>query len=95
MWLAMANLLLETLVVGAQLLLAFFAFWLAWQTLLPVLPGPAQESKRIAPYAGFFTGPVVEPILRWLGLPRWLASACLLVVLAATEVALSRVPDLI
>lgn len=87
-------LLLETAVGVVQVFLAFFGFWLAWRTLLPVLPGPPMADDRIAPFAHYFTRPLVEPISQALHVSASLASFGLLVVLAALIALLERVPDL-
>lgn len=40
-------------------LLGFYAFWFVWRVLLPVLPGPLDPEDRIAPYALYFTDPLI------------------------------------
>ncbi len=58
-----------------QSVLSFYGFWLVWRVLLPVLPGPPEPDKRIAPFAGYFTDPFVQPVARALHVPprlsRW------------------------
>ncbi len=72
-----------------QLVLSFYGFWLVWRVLLPVLPGPRDPDERIAPFAGYFTDPLVAPLVR-LRAPAWVAALLLLVADAAALVALSR-----
>lgn len=74
----------------ARFVLSFYAFWLVWRVLLPLLPGPANPQDRVAPFAGYFTDPIVDPLARALRLPPRAVAAALLVVLAAVSVALSR-----
>ncbi len=72
-----------------QLLLNFYGFWLVWRVLLPVLPGPREPDERIAPFAGYFTDPLVAPLVR-LRVPAGAAALLLLLADAAALVALSR-----
>ncbi len=58
--------------------------------LLPLLPGPADPQERIAPFAGYFTDPLVNPVARTLRLPERAVAFALLVALAALSVGLSR-----
>jgi hypothetical protein len=74
----------------AQLLLSFYGFWLVWQVLLPVLPGPRQATDRIAPFAGYFIDPLRAPLTTRLRLPPWIASLILLITDAAALVALTH-----
>jgi len=73
-----------------QIVLGFYGFWLVWRVLLPVLPGPADPAKRIAPFAGYFTDLLAAPLIRLLRLPPWLAVLVLLVADAAALAALAR-----
>ncbi len=77
------------LVQLGELVLSFFGFWLVWRVLLPVLPGPSDPEERIAPFAGYFTDPLVAPLLR-LRLTAWVAALLLLLADAVVLVALSR-----
>ena len=77
-------------VVLAQFVLSFYAFWLVWRVLLPLLPGPADPNDRVAPFAGYVTDPVVNPVARALRLPPRAVAAALLIVIAVLSVALSR-----
>jgi hypothetical protein len=74
-----------------QSVLSFYGFWLVWRVLLPVLPGPPEPDKRIAPFAGYFTDPFVQPVARALHVPPRLVA---LVVVAIASVALARLPQL-
>jgi hypothetical protein len=79
--------------VGAilgQFVLSFYAFWLVWRVLLPLLPGPADPQERVAPFVGYFTGPLVDPLARTLHLPARAVALVLLVVVAVLSVGLSR-----
>lgn len=77
-------------VVLAQFVLSFYAFWLVWRVLLPLLPGPADPNDRAAPFVGYFTDPVVNPLARTLRLPPRAVAATLLVAIAVLSVVLSR-----
>lgn len=85
--------LLHTLIALAQLVLGFYSFWLVWQVLLPVLPGPRNPAERIAPFAGYFLDPFVQPLARLLRLHARLVSTFFLLVVAAGQVALARLSD--
>ncbi len=88
----MARFAIDPAIQVAQLLLSYYGFWLAWQVLLPVLPGPRRASDRIAPvlpgprrasdriapFAGYFTDPFRAPLTSGLRLPPWIASLVLL-----------------
>ncbi len=74
--------------------LGFYAFWLVWRVLLPVLPGPRDPSDRVAPYVGYFTDPFVVPVAKALHVPTRLVALVALVVVAAVFVALGRLPGL-
>lgn len=76
-------------VVLAQFVLSFYAFWLVWRVLLPLLPGPADPNDRVAPFVGYFTDPVVNPLARTLRLPPRAVAAALLVAVAVLSVVLS------
>ena len=86
----MARFAIDLAIQVAQLLLSFYGFWLAWQVLLPVLPGPRRASDRIAPFAGYFTDPFRAPLTSGLRLPPWIASLVLLLADAAALVALAH-----
>jgi uncharacterized protein YggT (Ycf19 family) len=79
--------------VLARFLLSFYAFWLVWRVLLPLLPGPADPQERIAPFVGYFTDPLVNPVARALRLPTRAVAFALLVLVAALSVGLSRAVD--
>jgi len=75
---------IQLIVVLGRIVLSFYAFWLVWRVLLPWLPGPADADERIAPYARYFTDPVLVPVHRVTGLPvRGLATISLVAVAAA------------
>ncbi len=74
----MARFAIDPTIQVAQLLLSFYGFWLAWQVLLPVRPGPHRASDRIAPFAGYFTDPFRAPLTSGLRLPPWIAALVLL-----------------
>ncbi len=82
--------LLQTVIAAGQLVLSFYGFWLVWRVLLPALPGPSKPDDRIAPYAGYFIDPLVQPIARHLHVHPRLLSGLLLVVVAGGQVGLSR-----
>lgn len=77
-------------IVLSQIVLGFYGFWLVWRVLLPLLPGPQKDSDRIAPYALYFTDPVIRPLADYFHIrPRWLAAGALVVV-AALQLVLQR-----
>ncbi len=82
--------LLETVITVAQTVLAFYDFWMVWRVLVPILPGPDDPAERIAPYAKYFTDPFMVPLGRFLRMPERIASAVLLLALAALHVGLTR-----
>lgn len=83
--------LLQTLIAVIKIVLSFYGFWLVWQVLLPILPGPRDKSKRIARFACYFTDPFVKPLSRVLHVhPKFLCVLFLLLV-AAAQVALGRI----
>ena len=73
---------------------SFYAFWLVWRVLLPDLPGPADRSDRIAPYAGYFTDPFIVPVAQALRVPRRLVALVALLAVAAASAALGGLPGL-
>lgn len=82
--------LVHLAIVLAQIILGFYGFWLVWRVLLPVLPGPEKDSDRMAPYAGYFTDPVIRRAAERIQVhPRWIAAGAL-VIIAAAQVALQR-----
>lgn len=87
----MAHFAVDLTIQIAQLLLSFYGFWLVWQVLLPVLPGPPQTNDRIAPFAGYFIDPLRAPLTTSLRLPPWIASLIPLLADAAALVALTHV----
>lgn len=87
----MVSFLLQTLIAVINLILAFYGFWLVWQVLLPVLPGPRDRSKRIARFAGYFIDPLVKPLARILHVSPKLLCVLFLLLLAAAQVALGRI----
>jgi hypothetical protein len=86
---------LAVVVALAQSVLSFCAFWLVWRVLLPDLPGPAAAEKRIAPFAGYFTDPFVQPMARALHVPPRLVALLALITLAVGSVLLARLPQLV
>lgn len=82
-------LVLELAVTVAQFILGFYAFWLVWRALLPILPGPADPAQRLAPFARYFTDPLLRPLAA-IRFATPLASLVLLIVIAALEVGLGR-----
>jgi hypothetical protein len=85
--------LIDMGITVAQSVLAFYDFWVVWRVLLPILPGPADPSERIAPYATYFTDPLIKPLARFPGMTVRGASTLLLLGLAAAHVGLSRLAD--
>ncbi len=81
---------LQTVIVVAQLVLGFYGFWLVWRVLLPKLPGPRNPEDRIAPYAGYFVDPLVQPLARRSHVHPQLLSGLLLIAVAAGQVGLDR-----
>lgn len=66
------------------IVLGFYGFWLVWRVALPWLPGPADAKARIAPFACYFTDPILDPVARGTRLPvRALATAALVGIAAA------------
>ena len=86
----MLDLIGDVMVVLAQFMLSFYAFWLVWRVLLPVLPGPAPPADRVAPFVGYFTDPLVRPVARRLHVPTRAVAFALLVAVAVLSVALTR-----
>ncbi len=86
----MAHFVIDTAIQLIQFLLSFYGFWLVWQVLLPVLPGPPQTVDRIAPFAGYFIDPLRAPLTTHLRIPPWMASLILLITDAAALVALTH-----
>lgn len=79
-----------TVIALGQVVVGFYGFWFVWRLLLPVLPGPADESERIARFACYFTDPLVTPLATRLRVdPRWLVLTGLVAV-AATQVGLQE-----
>lgn len=75
---------IEIAVTLVRILLGFYGFWLVWRVALPWLPGPAHAKDRIAPFACYFTDPLLEPVARLTRLPiRGLAAVALVGVAAA------------
>lgn len=74
-----------------QILLGFYGFWLIWRVLLPWLPGPSDPEKRIAPYAYYFTDPLVKPVTDTLHVPDRLIAAALLVLVALTSAGITQI----
>lgn len=82
--------LLQTAIAVGQLVLGFYGFWLVWRVLLPGLLGPRDPEDRIAPFAGYFTDPFVQPLARGLHAHPRLVSALFLLIVGAGQVALTR-----
>lgn len=80
----MVDFAVEVVISLARIVMSFYGFWLVWRVALPWLPGPAEAKERIAPFACYFTDPILEPVARLTGLPiRGLATIALLGVAAA------------
>ena len=77
-----------------QSVVSFYGFWLVWRVLLPDLPGPPERDKRIAPFAGYFTDPFVQPVATRLRVPPRLVALLALIVVATGSAALARLPQL-
>lgn len=82
---------LATGVALVQIVVAFYGFWLVWRLLLPILPGPPDERDRIAPFAAYFTDPLVAPVSRAIRIPGAIVCVGLLVVVAALQMTLGRI----
>lgn len=91
----MVNFFLAVVAALGQIVLSFYGFWLVWRVLLPDLPGPAAPEKRIAPFAGYFTDPFVQPVAKALHVPPRLVALSVLVVVALGSVALARLPEVV
>lgn len=89
------NVLARTVISVAQIVVAFYGFWFVWRVLLPALPGPDNPDERIAPYAGYFTDPLVDPITQRLRLPPWIVSVAYLLLVAGAQVGLSLLTPLL
>lgn len=87
--------LAETAITLGRIAVAFYGFWFVWRVLLPVLPGPTDARDRVAPFVCYFTDPLVDPVARVTRIGTWWASVLYLVVIAGTEVGLSRVAALV
>jgi hypothetical protein len=86
--------LLAVVAALGQMVLGFYGFWLVWRVLLPVLPGPAEREKRVAPFVGYFTDPFVLPVAKALHVPPRLVALLALVAVATGSVALARLPQI-
>lgn len=82
--------ILQTFIAVGQLVLGFYGFWLVWRVILPELPGPRDPDDRIAPYAGYFVDPFVQPLARGLHVHPRVLSALFLLGVGACQVALNR-----
>ncbi len=82
--------MLRTVIAVVQLVLSFYGFWLVWRVLLPELPGPRTSEDRIAPFAGYFVDPLVQPLARRSHVHPRLLSGLLLIAVAAGQVGLDR-----
>jgi hypothetical protein len=87
--------LLQVAIAVVQIVLSFYGFWLIWRVLLPSLPGPGDPDRRIAPYAWYFIDPFVRPLAAGLRVSPRLVSATLLIVVAAAQVALQRLAEMV
>jgi hypothetical protein len=58
--------------------------------LLPVLPGRVSQADRAAPFVGYFTDPLIEPVARTLRLPARAVAFAVLVAVAVLSVTLTR-----
>ncbi len=75
---------IEIVITLVRILLGFYGFWLVWRVALPWLPGPQDAKDRIAPFACYFTDPILEPVARLTRVPiRGLATVALVGVAAA------------
>jgi hypothetical protein len=82
--------LAQTAIAVANLVAGFYGFWLVWRVLLPILPGPRDADKRLAPYAHYFTDPFVAPLARTLHVPDRLVTGLWLVAVGAIIVGLNQ-----
>jgi len=82
--------MLRTVIAVVQLVLSFYGFWLVWRVLLPELPGPRNPDDRIAPFAGYFIDPLVQPLAKRSHVHPRLLSGLLLIAVAAGQVGLDR-----
>lgn len=82
--------LVDTAITLVRIAVAFYGFWFVWRVLVRLLPGPPDIEDRIAPYACYFTDPLVAPVTRATRLGPWAVSALYLVVVAGAQVGLSR-----
>lgn len=80
----------QTGITLARIAVSFYAFWLIWRVLLPLLPGPRDRPDRIAPFACYFTDPLTRPLARATRIPDRIVAVILLIGLAAADVALNR-----
>ena len=85
--------LAQTVIGVAQLIAGFYGFWLVWRVLLPILPGPRDPEKRIAPFDRYFTDPFVLPLARRLRVHPRLVSTLLLFLVAAVQVGLGHLAN--
>lgn len=83
----------DTSISLARIVLSFYGFWLVWRVLLPILPGPPRRADRLAPFARYFTDPLVRPLTERAGLHEWVALLLWLVLVAAALVALGRLGE--
>lgn len=84
--------LMRTAITVAQIVVAFYGFWFVWRVAalaVPALPGPDNADERIAPYACYFTDPLVDPLTERLRLHPWLVSAVYLLLVAGAQVGLT------
>lgn len=91
----LATLVVELAVRFVQAVLAFYGFWLVLRTLRPVLPGAEGALHELEPLACDLTDPFVEPVARWIALPRRVISGVYLLVVVGIQLGLGRLPDLV
>lgn len=82
--------LADTTITLLRIVVAFYGFWFVWRVLLPILPGPPDAKDRVAPFACYFTDPLVGPVSSATRLGPWTVSMLFLLAVAGAQVGLSR-----
>lgn len=86
---------LEVAVALVRFVIAFYGFWLVLRGLTGVLSEDTLGLRDLSPLACDFTDPFVMPVSRAVRCSPWVACWLWLAVLAAVEVGLGWLPDLL
>lgn len=84
------NFLLQIFIAVFKIMFSFYGFWFVWQ-VLPILPGPKKNSKRIARFADYFTDPIVKPLAKILNVHPRLVCVLFLLLVGTAQVLLGSI----